>query len=231
MTRTAPEPSETWIVVPAYREGPRLASVLERLLARYPNVVVIDDGSEDDTFAVACRAGARVLRHVVNRGQGAALQTGLDYARRRGAARVVTFDADGQHRVEDVERLVEPVRRGECDVTLGSRFLGAAPGIPPGRRAVLKLGVLFTRVFSRVRVTDTHNGLRCLSARALSCIRLEMDRMAHASELLDQLRLHDLRYREVAVHVDYTRESLDKGQSSWNSVRIAFQYLLGRIAR
>lgn len=233
MTTQAETPTQTsdvWIVVPAYNEGPRLAATLARLTAAYANVVVVDDGSADETGAVALeQAGVWLLRHVVNCGAGAALQTGIDFALARGAAVIVTFDADGQHRVEDIERLVAPLRCGAADVALGSRFLGEAIDIPWGRWLVLKLGVLFTRVFSRIRVTDAHNGLRALSRTAAQRIRIRLNRMEHASEILDQIRLHGLRYCEVPVTVLYTADTLTKGQSSWNSVRIVGKLLLSRI--
>ena len=159
------ESGDVWVVVPAYNEGPRLAPTLRDLCAAYPNVVVVDDGSRDDTAAVALQANVWLLRHVLNRGQGAALQTGIDFALQHGAGAVVTFDADGQHDVRDIAVLLQPLRAGQADVVLGSRFLGQTVGLPLSRRLVLKLGVLFTRCVSRVRVTDAHNGLRALSRR------------------------------------------------------------------
>jgi glycosyltransferase involved in cell wall biosynthesis len=218
-----------FVVVPAYNEGECIGAVVRELRAAYPNAVVVDDGSSDETFEAARRAGALVLRHVVNRGQGAALQTGIEFALRRGAQFVVTFDADGQHRIEDIAALLEPIVRGECDITLGSRFLGGAGDIPWGRRTLLQSGVLFTRVFNRVRVTDTHNGLRAFSRRAAEKIDLRLDRMAHASELLDQIRASGFAYREVPVQIRYTAYSLRKGQSARGAIRIVFHYLLGRI--
>jgi glycosyltransferase involved in cell wall biosynthesis len=220
-----------WVVVPAYNEAPRLAATLRPLRRRHPQVVVVDDGSTDDTAEVAHREGAWVVRHLLNCGQGAALQTGIDFALARGAGAVVTFDADGQHAPEDIDRLLEPVLSREADVALGSRFLGRTEGMPLGRRAVLKLGVLFTRVFSRIRVTDTHNGLRAFSRTAAGQIRITQNRMAHASEILDQVRELGLRYVEVPVTVRYTEGTLAKGQSSWNAVKIVGQLVLGRLIR
>jgi glycosyltransferase involved in cell wall biosynthesis len=220
-----------WIVIPAYNEGPRLKDTLQGLCGRYRNLVVVDDGSADDTGAAALTCPVWLLRHVVNCGQGAALQTGIDFALRQGAAIIVTFDADGQHSADEIERLVEPVRAGRCDVALGSRFLGEAVGMVWTRWLVLKLGVLFTRVFSRIHVTDTHNGLRALNRRAAGAIRITQNRMAHASEILDQIRLHGLRYVEVPVTIRYTEATREKGQSSWNALRIVGQLILGRLVR
>ena len=220
-----------WVVIAAYNEGTRLGITLRSIFPYYPNIIVVDDGSTDDTAAVAQAHGVWVLRHVFNCGQGAALQTGIDFAVGRGAGIVVTFDADGQHDPEDVGALVRPIREGRCDIALGSRFLGQAVGMPWSRRAVLKLGVLFTRLFSGLRVTDTHNGFRALSRRAAQTLRITQDRMAHASEILDQIRQHRLRYEEVPVTIHYTAATLAKGQSSWNALKIVGKLLLGRIVR
>ena len=221
----------TFVVIPAYNEAERLPGVLAALSTMYPNIVVVDDGSEDATFAAARKATPHALRHIINRGQGAALQTGLEYALAHGARFVVTYDADGQHRAQDVALLLGPLARGECDVTLGSRFLGEAVDMPAVRRITLKLGVLFTRFFSRIRVTDTHNGLRGFTRRAAEQIQIRSDRMAHANEILDVIQHLKLSFREVPVRIQYTPYSLAKGQSSRNAIRIAFEYLANRLAR
>jgi glycosyltransferase involved in cell wall biosynthesis len=217
-----------WVVIAAYNEAPRLGDTLRSLCRSYAKVIVVDDGSRDDTSAVALRHPVWVLRHVVNCGQGAALQTGIEFALAEGAEIVVTFDADGQHRPEEIAALVAPVRDGRAHVALGSRFRGRALGIPWSRRLLLRLGVLFTRVFSHVRVTDTHNGLRALSRHAARTIRITQDRMAHASEILDLIHLHGLSYCEVPVTIRYSPDMLAKGQSSWNALRIVGQMVLGR---
>lgn len=235
--KTTPAPTlrradqDVWILIAAYNEGERLAQTLQTLTARYGGVVVVDDGSVDDTGHHALAHGAWVLRHVVNCGQGAALQTAIDFALRQGAQIVVTFDADGQHCAEEIGRLVAPVRSGEVDVALGSRFLGRAEGLPWSRWAVLKLGVLFTRIFSRIDVTDTHNGFRALSRHAAERIQIRQNRMAHASEILDQIRHQGLRFCEVPVTIRYSQGTLAKGQTSWNALKIVGQLLLGRFIR
>jgi len=226
-----PEPiagHRIFIVVAAYNESRAIRKVVDQVCVQYPNVVVVDDGSSDATLASLTGSGAYLLRHGVNRGQGAALQTGIEFALSQGADVVVTFDADGQHDVHDVAALVQPVIAGECDVALGSRFLGHAHGIPLSRRVLLKAGVLFTRIFSQVKVTDSHNGLRAFSHRAAASIHLELDRMAHASEILDQIHEGGWRYQEVPVNIYYSEYSLAKGQSSWNAVKIGLRILVKR---
>ncbi len=224
-------PPSVWVVIAAYNESARLGNTLAELAPHAKNVVVVDDGSRDDTAAVARAAGVWVLRHPINRGQGAALQTGIRFALLQGAEYVVTFDADGQHDPADLPALLAPVIEGRADAALGSRFLGRTVGMPTSRRLVLKAAVIFTRVVSQVKVTDAHNGFRALSRAAAEGIRIRQDRMAHASEILDEVRRLNLRYVEVPVTIRYTAATLAKGQSSWNSVRIVWQLLVGKVVK
>jgi glycosyltransferase involved in cell wall biosynthesis len=205
--------------------------VVDELVGLFPDVVVVDDGSTDGTVDCLRETGAFVLRHCANRGQGAALQTGIEFALLQGAEAIVTFDADGQHDVKDIEALLRPVLDGECDVVLGSRFLGRTSRMPLARRLLLKMGVLFTLLVSRVRATDVHNGLRAFSAAAAGQLNITMDRMAHASEIFDMIRVHGWRHKEVPVTVRYTNYSLAKGQTTWDALRIAFQVLLEKLRR
>lgn len=217
-----------WVVVPAYREAGTIGGVVTELRGRYPNVLVVDDGSLDATGHEARAAGARVVRHAINRGQGAALQTGIDHALECGARWIVTFDADGQHRASDVEALLRPLLDGSADVVLGSRFLEHAAHVPLRRRILLRAGVLFTRWTSGLAVTDTHNGLRAFDRKVAARIHLRLDRMAHASEILDQIGRMEVRWTEVPVHVTYTTYSRAKGQSGFGALRILLHYVLRR---
>jgi len=227
----AADSASIWIVIAAYNETSRLGKTLAELLPHYSNVVVVDDGSRDDTAAVAEKAGVWTLRHPINRGQGAALQTGIDFAIQTGADVIVTFDADGQHDPADIPAILAPVLAGTADIALGSRFLGKTIGMPFSRRVVLKLAVIFTRIVSQIKVTDTHNGFRSFSRSAATAIRIYQDRMAHASEILDEIRRQGLRYAEVPVTIRYTAGTLAKGQSSFNAVRIAWQFLVGKVTK
>ncbi|MFO0903148.1 MAG: glycosyltransferase family 2 protein [Pirellulales bacterium] len=220
-----------WIVIPAFNEARRILNVIDGVLPLYKNIVVVDDGSRDDTYEVLRQRPVARLRHLFNCGQGAALQTGIQYALSRGAQAIVTFDADGQHQARDIAELLAPLREGAADVVLGSRFLGQAENIPWTRRLVLKLGVLFTRVVSRVPVTDTHNGIRAFTRRAAAALRIHENRMAHASEIIDQIRIHGWRLIEAPVTIRYTDDSLAKGQTSLAAVKITFSFLMGRMIR
>lgn len=221
----------TWVVIPAYNEERRLARVLAEVCAEYPHVVVVDDGSQDSTAEVALRYPVWLLQHVVNLGQGAALQTGIAFALRQGAAIVVTCDADGQHQVSDIATLVEPIVERRADVVLGSRFLGQAVHMPTLRRWVVRLGVLFTRLTTGLAITDTHNGLRAFSRTAAEQLQIRQNRMAHASEILHQIRRHHWRYCEVPVTIRYDPETLAKGQRSWHALRILGELLVGWLTR
>jgi glycosyltransferase involved in cell wall biosynthesis len=221
----------TFVVIAAYNEATCIAGVVREVRAVIPNVIVVDDGSTDDTATAAGTAATHVLRHVLNRGQGAALQTGIDFALRSGATYIVTFDADGQHDPGEIPTMLAPIISGACDITLGSRFLGRTTNLPASRKLMLRMGVLFTRLANGVRLTDSHNGFRAFSRRAAEKINITLDRMAHASELIDQIAASGLPFREVPVHIRYTEYSLAKGQSSRGAFRIVFHYLIGKVVR
>lgn len=203
-------------VVPAYNEGSRIVAAIADAKQYVDHVVVVDDCSSDDTSVLAKSAGAIVLRHIINRGQGAALQTGTDYALKILVADVVVhFDADGQMRGSEIPMMVAPIASGEADVVLGSRFLGKdALNMPMLRKIMIRLGTIFTILLSGIRVTDTHNGFRALSRKAALEMRITLDRMAHASEILDLVKTKRLRYVERPVTISYSAETLRKGQST-----------------
>jgi len=227
------KPRTVWIVVPAFNEGTIVRSVINPLIDEHYNVVVVDDGSTDETFAEACHAGAYVCRHTANLGQGAALQTGIQYALSKGAAHIVTFDADAQHDHTDIPKLLEPLGTGDFDVALGTRFgrEGQAPEFPSSRKALLKLATLYTRLTLRMKITDTHNGLRAFTAQAATQLNITQNRMAHASQILGQVRSHRMRYIEVPVTVQYTEYSTAKGQKVSNIINILWDSFTELIRR
>ena len=220
--------SNVYIVIPAYNEEDSIGDVVSSLRGAWRNIVVIDDGSADMTAARARAAGAIVLRHPINRGQGAALQTGITWSLARGASCIVTFDSDGQHLASDIDRLLAPILSGEADVVLGSRFLGSTEGMPLVRKMILRMAIVFTRLTTGLPVTDAHNGLRAFRRSAADRLHIRLDRMAHASEILDQIRAQGMRMKEAPVHIRYTSYSRQKGQSSAAAVRILLDYLIGR---
>ncbi len=198
------------VVIPAYNEAARLPEVLRGLLAQgFNELVVVDDGSSDNTSQVAASAGATVLRHAINRGQGAALETGNEYCRRSGASVVVHFDADGQFNPADIAGAIQALNDNQVDVVLGSRFLDSRSQLPWSKRYILlPLSRLMERWLTGIRLSDSQNGFRVLSRRALEDITLTQDRMAHNSELIATLKKKQLSFVEHPVEVRYHRYGL-----------------------
>jgi glycosyltransferase involved in cell wall biosynthesis len=219
------------VVMPAYNEGRSVGAAVAAALTWFHEVVVVDDGSSDDTAEQASRAGALVVRHPVNLGQGAALQTGFDWALERGANWVVTLDADGQHDPKDAATLLDLTVAQQAHAGLGSRFMGRTEGMPASRRILLRCALAFQNATAGIRLTDVHNGLRVLSAQALRQVRITQDRMAHASELVSQLGCCGLKVVEGPVTIRYTQYSLAKGQSSVGALQILLDLLLARLGR
>jgi glycosyltransferase involved in cell wall biosynthesis len=221
-----------WIVVPAFNESTTISGVLNNLLQEFKNIVVVDDGSTDDTGPEALRSGAYLIRHPLNLGQGAALQTGINFALQNNADAIVTFDADGQHCVDDVISLLDTLIAGKFDIVIGSRFLSKRPtGLPLSRLAVLKLATFFTRLSTGLKITDTHNGLRALSSKAASLISIKQNRMSHASEILTQIRTNKFLYTETPVKIIYTDYSLSKGQKISSTLDILKDLLINRLKK
>jgi glycosyltransferase involved in cell wall biosynthesis len=212
-----------FVVIPAHNEGPVLGEVLDGIASECSDaeVVVVDDGSTDDTFHVARERPVHVIQHAVNLGQGAALRTGFDYALARGAEILITFDADGQMSPNDISRLVEPIVQGRSDVVLGTRFASTKPeGMRTSRKILLKLALVWTRLTTRLPFSDVHNGLRAFSSAAARSMSMSQDRMAHASELLHEIVNKRLRWEEVPVLIRYTEYSRRKGQTMLGAVDI-----------
>lgn len=218
--------TDAWLVIPLYNEVAVIGEVVSAARARFPNVVCIDDGSTDASARCAVEAGAVVVRHPFNLGQGAALQTGIQYVlEQTDGAYVVTFDADGQHQVSDAEAMVELARQQDLGVVFGSRFLDTRTRTGLAKRLVLKVAVAITNRSTGLRLTDAHNGLRVMRRDAAARVHMVQDGMAHASEIVEQLGKTGLPWREYPVHVLYTNYSKGKGQSLLNSVNILVELL------
>ncbi|HRC54382.1 MAG TPA: glycosyltransferase family 2 protein [Kofleriaceae bacterium] len=213
---------DTRVVIAAFNEGKVIRNVVSEVVRDGWSVILVDDGSRDNTAAEARAGGAVVLRHVVNLGQGAALQTGIDCALRQGAKYIVTFDADGQHNYADIPALIAALE--DADISLGSRFLGSVEGATQRRMAMLRAAVMMSNRLSGLRLTDAHCGLRAMRAEVAPKLRITQDRMAHASELLRKIHTGGLRVVEVPVTVRYTAHSMAKGQTGFQAVRILFDY-------
>jgi polyprenyl-phospho-N-acetylgalactosaminyl synthase len=220
-----------YVVIAAYNEATVITRVVSEVKRAGYTAIVVDDGSRDRTAEIAFAFGAAVIRHPVNLGQGAALQTGIDYALAHGAEFVVTLDGDGQHRAGDIAPLIDALVEEQADFALGSRFLDQAPKLPLLRHLLLRAATVFTRMSTGLQLTDTHNGLRAMTRSGAACIRLRQNRMAHASELLTQIARSGLRYAERPVTVEYTAYSLAKGQKLRDALPILIDLFTLRLYR
>ena len=223
-----------WIIVPAFNENQVIGEVVADLRSTFPHVVCVDDGSHDATGDVALRAGAHVVSHPTNLGQGAAIQTGVEYARRQpGATAFATFDADGQHRVKDVLTMLGRLSRGDVDVVIGTRFSGSTIShTPPLKRLILRAAAWLSPSSRRLGLTDAHNGLRVFDRTVADNLNLTMSGMSHASEFVNLIDENRWRVAEEPVEILYTEYSVSKGQPLLNGVNIVFDgFLRGRMRR
>lgn len=222
--------SDTWLIVPCYNEGTVIFDVLKNARETFPNIVGVNDGSADDSAAQIRAAGAHLVDHPVNLGQGAAIQTGVEYARAQpGAKYFVTFDADGQHQVKDVMRMIERLRTEPLDIIVGTRFAGQENSqVPWIKRAVLKTVVMLSPRTKKLGLTDAHNGLRAFNRTVAEEMNIRMNGMSHASEIVSMIDKHGWRVDEEPVDILYTEYSMSKGQSLINGVNILADGLVAR---
>lgn len=210
-----------------YNEATVVGGVVKDLRTDFEHVVCVDDGSTDGSQEVARNAGAVVVQHPINLGQGAALQTGFEFALQDPCMdAVVTFDADGQHRKADALDMLARIRRGEADIVLGSRFLDERTKVSRMKRLVLKTAAIQSRLATGLELTDAHNGLRVLGRDFVQNVHLTQNRMAHASEIVHRIAELQPRWVEHPVEIVYTDYSKSKGQSLLNSVNILAELFL-----
>jgi polyprenyl-phospho-N-acetylgalactosaminyl synthase len=218
-----------YILIPAFNESARIAEVLESLLCLNYHIILVDDGSTDRTAEVASAFPITIIRHRINLGQGAALETAMEAARRLQADFVIHFDADGQHDPADIENLLIPLQEGRTDIVFGSRFLERkASGLSMSRKIILQSARWLNYAMTGILLTDAHNGFRALNKKSLNAIHFHQPRMAHASEILHEVRKKQLRYLEVPVHIRYSQYSKHKGQNLLDAVNILFHLLFKR---
>lgn len=221
---------DTWLIVPCYNEGQVIQEVLSSARETFPNIVAVNDGSRDNSAQAIHAAGAHLVNHPVNLGQGAAIQTGVEYARAQpGAKYFVTFDADGQHQVKDVKRMIERLRTEPLDIVVGTRFAGQeTTQVPWIKRVVLKTVVFLSPRTRRLGLTDAHNGLRAFNAKVAGEMNIRMNGMSHASEIVTMIDEHGWRVAEEPVDILYTEYSMSKGQSLINGVNILADGIVAR---
>ncbi len=225
-----PNHDNTYIIIPAYNENKEvLDQTIDELLKTSCRIIVIDDASSEK-INLPDTKNIFLLKHPVNLGQGAALQTGIEFAILKKANYIVTFDADGQHTVGDISAMLLPLQKAEADITLASRFLKPGMHNASGlKRVILRFGRLVNYFFTGIYLSDAHNGLRAMTAETAKKIQLKENRMAHATEILYLIKKYKLKYKEVPATVTYTNYSKSKGQSVFNSIRIFFDLVLHKL--
>ncbi len=219
------------IIIPVYNESEVIRKVIEEVSKDFSHVICVNDGSSDATSYQINKTRAYLVEHPINLGQGAALQTGIEFARQLPVDYFVTFDADGQHRIGDVKKMIAEISKGKHDIILGSRFLGNTIGMTRTKYLVLKLAIQFSNYTSGLKLTDTHNGLRLFTRKVAEEIQITVPDMAHASEIVEIINAKKYSYIEVPVTIEYTDYSMKKGQSLLNAINISFDTLLRRIGK
>jgi beta-phosphoglucomutase-like phosphatase (HAD superfamily) len=221
----------SYVVVPAYNEEKTIGSVLTDLLRyfRREEIVVVNDGSRDRTGEIARSFGVHVITHLVNRGLGGALGTGIAYAVRKGAKLVLTFDADGQHLVSDALRVMKPVAEGKADFSVGSRLMGDTSQMPLVKKFGNFVLDFITAVFAHKYVSDSQSGLRCFTSECAAKIRITCDRYAVSSEIIIEAVKNGCRIVEVPIRAVYTEYSMRKGTNVLEGVKIALNLLFDKL--
>ena len=193
-----------FIIVPAYNEENNIEKVLLKLTQNYNNIIVVDDASVDQTVNIVKKFSVTLLEHKINRGQGASLETGNQYAFNNGADIIVHFDADGQFLVNEIEDLIRPIVHDDYEIVLGSRFLEKKSKMPPVKKNILfPIARLINKIFFNINLTDPQNGFRVFKKQVLEKIEMEQDGSAHCSEFLHKAFKNNLKIKEVAVTVNY----------------------------
>jgi polyprenyl-phospho-N-acetylgalactosaminyl synthase len=224
--------SKVYFIIPAWNEESVIKDVLGEVLKHYPHVVCVNDGSTDNTSEEISKTKATPVEHSINLGQGAALQTGIEYALQDPEASVfVTYDADGQHRLNDVAKMIKVLKDSDVDIVLGSRFLGQVENLKTSKKLLLKAAILFTNKSTGLKLTDAHNGLRVFNRLFAEKLKLTFSDMTHASEIVERISRYNFKFVEMPVKIKYTQYSMSKGQSAINAINIAFDASLHKVTK
>jgi glycosyltransferase involved in cell wall biosynthesis len=212
----------TFVVVPAYNEEKTIEKVLNDLLTMGFEFVVVDDGSHDGTnnivkkFIVENNHGF-ICRHLLNRGLGAAIKTGIEAALEENAEIIVTFDADGQHDPNDIYSVVNPIMNGEADVCIGTRNFNDMPKSKKYGNSVMNL---VTLIFYGIGVGDSQSGLRAFNRKAANMIVINARDYGVSSEIIGEIKRHDLALKEVPMKTIYTNYTMKKGTNLFEGLKI-----------
>jgi glycosyltransferase involved in cell wall biosynthesis len=224
--------SDTYLIIPVYNEAKVIRSVVDNVLEKFSNVICVNDGSVDNSSEEIAETSSILVNHPINLGQGASLQTGIEYALQDKKAKYfVTFDADGQHLVSDAENMLHVLKDENLDIVLGSRFLGEAKNISNFKKAMLKLAVKFTNSTSGIKLSDTHNGLRVFNRSVAEQLNIVNSDFSHASEIIETIANKKFKYKEVPVTIIYSEYSKAKGQSVFNAINLGLDVLFDRFIK
>jgi len=223
-------------VIPVYNESlTEFQRLLKNILNYVDKIIIVDDGSEEYHYDQLRSEKIIILRHLINRGQGAALRTGTQAALILKADIIIHLDADGQHSTEDIPSLIKPLQNeNDLDFVLGSRFLSIkAQNMPWTRRLLLKVGRYFNILALGIskKITDPQSGMRALTKKGAMSLNFKQDRMAHASEILRLITQSGLKWKEVPITVFYSTETLQKGQKNTDALKIVWQFLISKFLK
>ena len=218
------------VIVPVFNESAVIHKVLKSIPKKIRgiflvDVVVVNDGSGDNTQSEVQRAGFPVINHAINRGLGAAIKTGIAYASAKKADIMVTFDGDGQHEPSDIEKIILPIVQKKADLVIGSRFK-KSKNIPLDRFFLNWFANFITFLFYGVATTDSQSGLRAFSKKALKLIDFKGERMDFSSEILLEAKKNKLKIVEVPIRAIYTEYSRKKGQKNLNAIPTFSRFLV-----
>ena len=214
------------VILPAYNESNIIGSVIHSLHKQgFKNILIVDDGSTDNTSEISRIAGAQVVRHYTNRGAGAASQTGIVYARKHNWQYAVLMDADGQHYAEDIDTMIKQMHSTGSDIVIGNRFAKKSSSIPSSRIALNKLANILTNLFCKTKVSDSQSGFRLLNRNSIEKLNLRVDGFGFCSEMIIVAEHLDLGVAETPISVDYTEYSMSKGQNFLEGINTAFNFI------
>lgn len=220
------------MIIPCYNEAAVVRKTVSDVLAQGYNVVVVDDCSKDNSKKQLEGLPLYYLRHRTNMGQGAALQTGIQFSKKKGAKYFVTFDADGQHDCKDIPRMAEFLQKDGSDIVFGSRFLpGAQTNISGSRSFVLNVARYVNYLVSGILLSDAYNGLRMFNVKAAAFLKITENKMAHATEIQMLVAKNKLKYAEFPNNIRYNEYTKRKGLKNIDGLKIVFEILLFKLFR
>ena len=215
------EYSNTYIVIPAFNEETVIESVVTKLLKFFKNVVVVNDGSTDRTKEILEKLNITLISHPFNMGPGSALRTGFNYVKSiSNSHSIVTFDADGQHSVEDAVLFAKEINSCKEEIIFGSRFLKHKKNLPFIKIITLKIATIITNLATKTKLSDTHNGLKAFKVSLLGKIDLTLDGYGLDTQIVSEISKKNISYKEMPTNTIYTEYSMKKGQSLMNGLII-----------